>query len=83
MTHQIILVIFTSGTTSKASQQTHHILHSHAYPWDIEPGDTYYFGCDELFARHPDIVKRLIAEPGQRSQRGASPETLIAVDDDG
>lgn len=24
--------------------------------------DTYYYGCDELFARHPDIVKRLIAD---------------------
>ena len=24
--------------------------------------DNYYFGCDELFQRHPDIVKRLIAD---------------------
>lgn len=24
--------------------------------------DNYYFGCDELFSRHPDIVKRLIAD---------------------
>ena len=27
-----------------------------------DKGDTYYYGCDELFARHPDIVKRLIAD---------------------
>eukprot|EP00434_Breviolum_minutum_P025858 symbB.v1.2.022861.t1/scaffold2046.1/size91195/4 len=24
--------------------------------------DQYYYGCDELFARHPDIIKRLIAD---------------------
>lgn len=29
-------------------------------------GDTYYYGCDELFARHPDIVKRLIADARRR-----------------
>ena len=28
----------------------------------VLPGDNYYFGCDELFSRHPDVVKRLIAE---------------------
>ncbi|CAJ1370866.1 unnamed protein product [Effrenium voratum] len=24
--------------------------------------DNYYYGCDELFMRHPDIVKRLLAD---------------------
>ena len=37
-------------------------------------GDTYYYGCDELFARHPDIVKRLIADAWR--QMGLKPPVM-------